>query len=234
MNARESRHHLDPIYRARFGDPDEDAFRARVWKILCAHFFQQYVPRDGTVLDLGAGYCHFVNAIEARRKIAVDLNPQVEALAASGVEVVVAPSTDLSAVPPGEVDVVFSSNLIEHLPDPQALLDTLAECRRVLRPGGTLVVLAPNIRYVRFRFWDFVDHTLPVSHSSLCEALAASGFTVVRVVPRFLPYTVRDARRVRSEYLVRLYLRLPVLWRVFGRQMLVVARSPAAVASPEP
>ncbi|WP_375428783.1 class I SAM-dependent methyltransferase [uncultured Sphingomonas sp.] len=40
-------------------------------------------------------------------------------------------------------DAVTMSNVIEHVPDP---VETIAECRRILRPGGRLVVITPNLR----------------------------------------------------------------------------------------
>lgn len=41
-------------------------------------------------------------------------------------------------------------------------------------------------------FWDYFDHHLPLTHLSLSEGLELAGFEVQRVVPRFLPYTVKD------------------------------------------
>ena len=54
----------------------------------------------------------------------------------------------MAAIGDGTIDVVFTSNFFEHMPDKRALLRTLDECRRVLRPGGRLLVLMPNLRYV--------------------------------------------------------------------------------------
>jgi hypothetical protein len=103
-------------------------------------------------------------------------------------------------------------------------LTTLAECRRVTRPGGRIVVLMPNIRYLGGRYWDYLDHHLPLTHLSVGEALELSGYEVEQSIPRFLPYTVKDARFVVRPVMVRAYLKIRPAWRVLGRQMLVVAR----------
>ena len=218
---------LDPeglarLYRGRFAD-DDVAFKQRAWRILCERVFQPYVSEDATVLDLGAGRCEFINAIRCREKIAVDLNPDTPEYAHDA-RVVMASSTDMAAIEAGSVDVVFSSNFLEHLPDKKAVLRTLAECHRVLRPGGLLIVLMPNLRYLHGRYWDYFDHHTPLTHLSLVEALRLTSFTADRVIPRFLPYTVKQNALPKSIAMLRLYLRLPFLWPLFGRQMLIFAR----------
>jgi SAM-dependent methyltransferase len=175
------------------------------------------------VLDLAAGSCEFINACRAGQKIAVDLNPQTKAWATDA-RVVIAPSHDMAEVGSDSVDVVFTSNFFEHLPTKQALLDTLAECRRVLRPDGRLLTLMPNLRYVKERYWDYFDHHLPLIHLSLQEGLRITGFTPTQVIPRFLPYTVKDAPIKIRPGMVTAYLRLPVIWPLLGRQMFVAAR----------
>ena len=116
------------------------------------------------------------------------------------------------------------SDNVEHLADKLTLLDTLTECRRVLRPDGLLLVLMPNLRAVKQRYWDYFDHQLPLTHLSLVEGMRTAAFEPVRVIARFLPYTVkRMPIRVRPG-LVRAYLRLPILWPFAGGQMFVAAR----------
>lgn len=126
-------------------------------------------------------------------------------------------------------DTVFTSNFFEHLPSKVALLDTLKECRRVLKPGGRILVVMPNLRYVGGRYWDFFDHHLPLTHSSLAEGLKISGYSVEEVIPRFLPYTVKDSPVQVKAVMVRSYLKLRPLWRVLGKQMFVVARKPISI-----
>lgn len=217
-----SQDELKDLYRARFDDAERE-FKARMWEVLCRDFFQRDVRPTDTVLDLGAGSGEFVNAIRAGRKIAVDLNPDT-ARHVRDAEVLAVPATDLSPVGSGTVDVVFSSNLLEHLADKAEVRRALEECHRVLRPGGKLIVLMPNVRYLPGRYWDYFDHHTPLSHLSLAEGMGLVGFSVERVVPRFLPYTVKGARVPRSVALVRLYLKAPLVWPLVGRQMLVVGR----------
>jgi SAM-dependent methyltransferase len=125
-------------------------------------------------------------------------------------------------LPDNSLDIVFTSNFFEHLPDKAHLLATLREAHRCLQPGGRLIALGPNIRYLPGAYWDFWDHHVPLSDASLTEVLTNLGFRMERVVPRFLPYTMSDGRR-HPLVLLRLYLRLPLAWRLFGRQFLVVA-----------
>lgn len=214
---------LEAIYRNRFDERDL-ANKRILWDVLVREVFQRYVPVEGTVLDLGAGNCEFTNAVRARRRIAVDLNPDTVAFADPGVEVLTTSSDDLHEVADESVDTVFTSNFFEHLPTKDALAATLAESRRVTRPGGALVVLMPNIRAVGGRYWDYLDHHLPLTDRSVSEALGLHGYDIERVVPRFLPYTVKDARIEVRPFMVAAYLRFPLAWRVLGKQMLVVGR----------
>lgn len=216
---------LERLYANRFS-PAERAAKAALWRVLCDSFFARYVPAGGTVLDLGAGYCDFVNHVRAARRIAVDLNPETARAAAPGVEVLGLPLDRIGeAVSGASVDLAFASNVFEHLRGPDALLDVLAAVRGVLRPGGRLVILQPNVRAVGAAFWDFVDHTLPLTEKGMVEALSLSGLETIECRARFLPYTTKS-RFPQWAPLVRLYLALrPAQW-LLGKQMLVVARRP--------
>jgi SAM-dependent methyltransferase len=214
---------LARLYNRRFSG-DELVDKRVLWSTLCRCFLDRYIDSGDTVLDLGAGRCEFINTVHATRKIAVDPNPATRELANSDVEVMPLLSTDLAPIGDAQIDVVFASNFLEHVADKDALLATLDECRRILRPNGYLLVLMPNVRYLPGRFWDYLDHHVPLTHVSLVEALELTGFAPERVIPRFLPYTVKDSRLpVRAE-LIELYLRLPLAWKIFGRQMFVAAR----------
>jgi len=211
---------LAAAYERRFAG--EAAFRNEMWRILCRRFFQAYIDPGATVLEMGAGHCEFINNVAADRKIAVDINPQTPRHAAPDVTVIRSASTNLDGVADYSVDVVFASNFFEHLSRPD-ILATLHELKRTLRPSGRLLILQPNIRYCYRDYWMFFDHITPLDDRSLAEALENSGFMIERLIRRFLPFTTKG-RLPQSLTLLRIYLSIPLLWRVFGAQSFVAAR----------
>lgn len=196
-----------------------------MWQVLIEGFFQALVPRDGALLDLGSGYGEFINQISARRRLAMDLNPDARARVDAGVEFLQQSSTDRWPIDDGALDVVFTSNFLEHLPGKEAVAATVEQAFRCLRPGGRLICLGPNIRFLANEYWDFFDHLVPLSDRSLVECLQAQGYSIERVVPRFLPYTMSGRPPPPSAF-IRLYLAMPQTWPVFGKQFLIVARKP--------
>ena len=217
------------LYSVRF-NAREKAHKDRIWRVLCRSFFQRYIRPEDTVLDIGAGYCEFINHIVCRRRIAVDINEEVRAHADPAVEVILAPSNDLRSIDDSTIDVAFASNFFEHLPTKPDLLRTLYELFRVLRPGGRLLILQPNIRYAGGEYWDFFDHHLPLTERSLGEALALAGLDTVEVRPRFLPLSTKSALP-QHPALVWLYLKIPLVHHVLGRQSWIVSVKPATVSA---
>lgn len=212
---------LEKLYRHRF-EEDELPRKLAIWKVLCEDFFSRYVLRTDTVIDVGAGYCEFINNISCAKRIAVDLNPRVREFAAPDVDVRNEDCTNLVSIPDETADVVFMSNFLEHLPSKQMVFDTLAEARRILRRGGRLVILQPNVRLIPGAYWDFFDHHTPLTEHSLVEAVANLDMRPVRVIGRFLPYTTKSLLP-QSPLLVKLYLKFPPAWWLLGKQSLVVA-----------
>jgi ubiquinone/menaquinone biosynthesis C-methylase UbiE len=210
---------LQTLYAARFAG--EGVARSDIWQVLCADFFQHWVPPGATVLDLAAGHCEFINNIVAGRRIAIDLNPELATRAGAGVETHIARSDKLGPIADGSVDVVFCSNFFEHITR-DAILATLTEARRVLAPGGRFLLLQPNVRYCARDYWQFFDHITPVDDRAMMEAFTMTGYRVTKNVPRFLPYTTKS-RLPSGPALVRLYLKVPLAWRVLGAQAFMVA-----------
>jgi SAM-dependent methyltransferase len=218
---------LSELYRERFGDHGEDvASRARqtTWQVLCESWFPRYIAANATVLEMGTGRGEFINNVRAGRKLAVDLNEDAANYLDADIEFHQASVTDMSEIPDDSIDVVFSSNLMEHLGTAETLLTTLAESRRVLRPTGLLISLVPNAKYVGMDFYDFLDHTLPLTEVSFGEALALSDFEQLEMIPRFLPYSAQNLSRAPSAGVIRAYLKARPAWRILGKQFFSVAQ----------
>lgn len=215
---------LTSLYRHRFSEA-ELLEKNRIWQVLCRDFFSRHVRETDTVVDIGAGYCEFINNIRCGRKIAVDLNPEVRKRADPDVEVINESCTAIASLPEGSADVVFMSNFLEHLPDKALVLETFRETRRLLKPGGKAIILQPNIRFLYAEYWDFFDHHTPLSDHSLVEGLQLAGLEPRTVIPRFLPYTTKS-RIPNASWMIRAYLRFPLAWRFMGKQALVIAARP--------
>lgn len=211
---------IEKIYQARF-DAATIAAKKGLWDVLVKDFLQEYVPDDAVVADIGGGFCEFINAVRCRRKYVVDLNPDVERYADPNVEILMSDASNIGGLADASVDVAFASNFFEHLPSKQVLFDVLAEMRRILRSSGKLLIIQPNIKYAYREYWDFIDHHIALTENSLGEALTISGFEVERCIPRFLPFSVNSSPS-RSSKLLRLYLKLPLAWKLFGKQTFMV------------
>ena len=212
---------LARLYSYRF-EPRAD-YRRRVWRVLIERFFQQLVPETSALLDLGCGYGEFINEIKSGTKLGMDLNPNSKAHLRPEVRFFQQDCSNPWPLADGELDVIFTSNFLEHLPDRTALGRTLDEAGRCLRPEGRLIALGPNIKFTHGRYWDFLDHHLPLTEASLSEGLLARGFEIERCYARFLPYTMVGGPQYPS-WVISAYLRLPFLWWLKGTQFLVVAR----------
>ena len=216
---------LPQLYRTRFSQQDRTRKYA-LWKVLCEQFLQRYVRPSDVVVDLGAGYGEFINHIHCARKYAVDLNDETEHAVGPDVTFLKRRASQLSEIPTGSVDVVFTSNFFEHMTSKDELLSTLREAKRLLRPGGQIVILQPNIKYAYREYWDFLDHHIALSHESMGEALELTGFTVRECRPRFMPFSTKSSLP-QSPLLVSIYLRITPLQWLLGKQMFLVAASTA-------
>ena len=219
----QSTRELQNIYEKRFAGTL--AYRKQIWNVLVHDFFQKYVSPDDAVVDLGCGYGEFINTVQCAKKFAMDLNPDAWKYLAPSVQFLDQDCASPWQLENATLNVVFTSNFFEHLPDKGALGQTLGEIFRCLAPGGKLIAIGPNIKYLAGEYWDFWDHYLALTEKSLSEGLINRGFEIRECVGKFLPYTMVDQRQYPGVFL-KLYLRLPLAWSIFGKQFLVVATKP--------
>ncbi len=210
---------LDAVYAQRFTDR-EAAAKVRIWAEIARHL-QRWLPRDGAILEIACDRGDFIRHIRARDRWASDVR-DVSAQLPPGIHFIQADGRALlDALPAGGFDGIFMSNYLEHLPSSDAVIDQLRVCAGLLRPGGRVVILQPNIRLTGAAYWDFIDHKTPLTERSLAEGASIAGFRTVALVTRFLPYTTKS-RLPSHPLLVRWYLAFRPAWRLLGRQTLYV------------
>ncbi len=194
-----------------------DPGRVKVWRAI-TEYLQPYVGSNKTVFDLGAGYGDFINLIQAKKKYALDISPAVKDYIAKDTVFISKPSTSLEDIQTNSIDVVFSSNLMEHL-DRDQLDQTMNGIKRCIKDGGVLILIGPNFRYAYKEYFDDYTHKAIFTHISLADVMFEYGFKPIKVVPRFLPLSLKS-RLPKSYLLTKLYLHSPI--RPMGKQMLLI------------
>ncbi|GHT45880.1 hypothetical protein AGMMS49965_23130 [Bacteroidia bacterium] len=130
---------VQQLYSARFESQKVLDRKQKIWQVLCKHFFQKHIPTDGVVLDIAAGYCEFINNIEAKKKIAFDLNPDVKRFANKDVQVFNESFFDMTKHLRGaQADIIFASNILEHLDSKEQVISAIKVCAEALKPAKML------------------------------------------------------------------------------------------------
>lgn len=195
--------------------------RRSVWRHL-VRYLRPWIHRDAPVIDIAAGTGDFLAVVDAPRRVALDIDPQISDIAVDGVESVIADACSMEIFEDATFGTAMASNFLEHLEWHQ-LEPCLTEIHRILRPGGHLIVIQPNFRIRPQHYFDDFTHRAILTHHSLRDLLRSCGYEVLRVEPRFLPLTLKSRLR-HGHMLTPLYLKLP--YRPFASQMLVIARRP--------
>jgi ubiquinone/menaquinone biosynthesis C-methylase UbiE len=209
----------DSYYKSRYV---WDKNRSIVWKEI-VKYLSSFISSDSTVLDIGAGYCDFINNVKAKNKIALDYSPDFSKFANDDVKTVQSKVTDMSVIHDKSVDVVFASNLLEHLSD-EELSQTLLEIKRVLKKDGRLILMQPNYRLSYKTYFDDPTHKKVFSDESLRAFLLSFGFEIELAKPRFLPFSLRSRPSIIPviPLIIRAYIHSP--FKPFAGQMLFVSK----------
>ncbi len=142
----------------------------------------------GKLLDVGCGDGRFLNEMRPRgwQVEGVEIDPQAVQVAREKYKLNVQMG-DLEKVryPDDSFDAITLRHVIEHLPNPVA---TLKECRRILKPGGRLVVVTPNTKswgHTLFgRHWLGLDqprHLMIFSPASMSLCANTAGLKNIQI-----------------------------------------------------
>ncbi len=214
---------LKEVYEQRFSREDEVAKEA-IWREV-GRYLQRFVEPGARVVDIACDIGYFIRNIRAADRWATDIRDVASSLP-KDVHFVRASGLDLADVLPNDhFDLAFFSNYLEHLSSTEAVLQQLKVAFSILKPGGRVLILQPNIRLIGGSYWDFIDHQTALTEKSLAEAAAMAGFTHKKVITRFLPYTTKS-RFPQHPLLVRAYLGFPPAWLLLGKQTLYLGEKP--------
>ena len=141
-----------------------------------AGLFLAAIAPGHALLDFGAGTGTISTLVRDRARAAkiwcVEIDPaNVAALKSQGFDVI----TDAAQTQPGTVDVIYSSNVLEHIEDDVAKLKELRVC---LKPGGRAVFWVPAFECLWTAMDDRVKHCRRYTRSTLKEAFRRAGFDV--------------------------------------------------------
>jgi 2-polyprenyl-3-methyl-5-hydroxy-6-metoxy-1,4-benzoquinol methylase len=156
-----------------------------------AEFLDELEPVRGErarLLDVGCSIGLFLDLARERGwdGLGLELAPRALAYAREtyGLEVLDVPLED-AGFEPESFDAVGLLSVLEHANEPRRML---ADCARVLRPGGAIAIVVPNVEslacrvlHERARTFDGRNHLIYFSPATLAEMLQRSGFEPTRI-----------------------------------------------------
>lgn len=161
---------------------------------------------NGKLLDVGCGSGEWLLQMKARgwRVEGVDFDKKaVDAAGSQGIAVKHG-SLEQQRYPDNSFDAVTLSHVIEHVPMP---LETVAECFRILKPGGRLVMFTPNgesLSHKLFkRDWRGLEpprHLHIFTLNSMNRLLRAAGFSHAKVSSFIVTSVVYDSLNLWSRH----------------------------------
>lgn len=191
--------------------------RKEVWKAIC-QYLSRYISPQSSVLEIGSGYCDFINNVKARTKFAIDIDENSKKYCDPDITFLNIKATEME-FDENSLDIVFASNLFEHLNDSdlEILTSKIYQC---LKQKGKLILIQPNYYYAYRSYWDDFTHIKAFSHVSLTDFLITRGFKIIKTEKKFLPFSFKSLLP-KSYYITKLYLKS--FWRPFAKQMLIIA-----------
>jgi predicted TPR repeat methyltransferase len=145
--------------------------------------------KSANILDLGCGYGSMLWALRSvgyTSLVGVDVSPQqIDAARRLGFEHVYCQDivSFLSSAPDEKLSVIIAFDVLEHFTRPE-LFALMGELRRVLEPGGRLIVHVPNGAALSGGavLYGDLSHELAFTERSLKQLASASSFKVIKVM----------------------------------------------------
>lgn len=155
---------------------------------------QKYAPLDDRrILDVGCGIGTYVRKFRnfSEHVVGIDVDEERVAEGAKSLPHLLVAEAEVLPFPDSSFDVVLLNEVIEHVRDDA---QTIRDVLRILRPGGRLIIYAPN------RLYFFETHGIYVGRRYVFRLIPLINWLPDIVRNRFCPhvraYTERDIRRL--------------------------------------
>lgn len=178
LSERQGRKQKYSLFHSDYGSQEMQA--RRNWHSKYAKMFEQ-VP--GPVLDIGSGSGIFLEILRDWGWPAMGLDPDPDMVAVCqelGLQAILGDERQLEAFQPLSLGGIHASHVIEHV-DGERAIAMVENARRVLRPGGVMVVRTPNWQNATVRhegFWLDVTHIRPYPLPLLKQIFEDAGFEI--------------------------------------------------------
>lgn len=196
-----------------------DEKRDILWRTIYNCFFKSQIKSNYALLELGAGYCNFINQAECTTRIAIDVWSGFTRYAADGVITKVCKINEINFIENNSLDFVFASNIFEHVTQDE-LIETLRILKYKLKKNASINIIQPNFKYAYREYFDDYTHKAVYTHISLSDLLEAHGYKVISNKGKFLPLSIKSIFPVHP-LLIKFYMSLPV--KPFAKQMFIKA-----------
>ena len=116
----------------------------------CLDIIEQYCPKKGNILDVGAGAGIFLEVAMGRNwePLAIEFNSFcIKRIKSLGIDCISKPIEEVN-LPKESFDCITLWAVLEHLQEPKKMLKNINE---LLKPNGILVILVPNINSLAAR-----------------------------------------------------------------------------------
>jgi hypothetical protein len=193
-------------------------YRKKIWKEIVNYIYKD-IGEVYTLIEMGAGFCDFINQFPAKNKICYEFNSKMKLYANNNITFIEKDVIFIDEQGNSTADLVFASNFLEHI-DRKTLTILMPKIYNVLKQGGKLVLIQPNYNLCKKKYFDDITHKTIFDDKSIRYFLKYYGFIVNKVIPGFLPFQMK-LKLPKFPILVRMYLTLPI--KPGAAQMYVVA-----------
>jgi SAM-dependent methyltransferase len=143
-------------------------------------YYQRFFSNlKGRILDVGCAIGNFV-ALDPENIIGVDMDKEaILKTNERGLSCILMDIEMGTCIKSGCLNGIHASQIIEHLDRP---LNIMKEFYRILKPGGLLVLAAPDAKKIKHVFWDDYTHKRPYSKKSLECIAHDAGFVKIKTI----------------------------------------------------